>query len=111
MPLPTRNPGALITVVGGVHACRIVVYVNSIATLQVRTAARRRAAWRAFPRHFPGVKGRVERVFLLIECARCGLAGRLCSGGCGLGGGGRILRGLGGRRRSRVALECALVGQ
>ena len=46
MPLPTtctRNPGALIMAVGGgcgVHACRIVVYANSIAALQVRTAAR-----------------------------------------------------------------------
>ena len=30
MPLPTSNPGALITAVGGVHACRIALYVNSI---------------------------------------------------------------------------------
>ena len=40
MPLPTSNPGALITTVGGVHASRIALYVNSIAALQVRTAAR-----------------------------------------------------------------------
>ena len=31
------NPGALITTVGGVHASRIALYVNSIAALQVRT--------------------------------------------------------------------------
>ena len=41
MPLPTsNNPDALITTVGGVHASRIALYVNSIAALQVRTAAR-----------------------------------------------------------------------
>ena len=39
IPLPTSNPGALITTVGGIHACRIAVYVNSIAALEVRTAA------------------------------------------------------------------------
>ena len=37
MPLPTRNPGALITTVGGIHPARIIVYVNSIAALQIRT--------------------------------------------------------------------------
>ena len=31
MPLPTSNPGALITAVGGIHACRIALYANSIA--------------------------------------------------------------------------------
>ena len=45
MPLPTSNPGALITIVGGVHASRIALYVNSIAALQVRTAARQGAWW------------------------------------------------------------------
>ena len=30
---PTSNPGALITTVGGIHACRIALYVNSIADL------------------------------------------------------------------------------
>jgi hypothetical protein len=45
MPLPTSNPGALITTVGGVHACRIALYVNSIAALQVRTAARQGEWW------------------------------------------------------------------
>ena len=49
MPLPTRNPGALITTVGGVPSCRIAVYVNSIAALQpavqVRTAARQGEWW------------------------------------------------------------------
>ena len=29
MPLLTSNPGALITTVGGVHASRIALYVNS----------------------------------------------------------------------------------
>ena len=28
MPLPTRNPGALSTAVGGIHACRVALYVN-----------------------------------------------------------------------------------
>ena len=45
MPLPTSNPGALITAVGGVHACRIALYVNSIAALQVCTAARQGEWW------------------------------------------------------------------
>ena len=45
MPLPTRNPGALITTVGGIHPVRIAVYVNSIAALQVRTAARQGEWW------------------------------------------------------------------
>ena len=45
MPLPTRNPGALITTVGGIHPVRIVVYVNSTAALQVRTAARQGEWW------------------------------------------------------------------
>ena len=45
MPLPTRNPGALITTVGGVQSCRIALYVNSIAALQVRTAARQGEWW------------------------------------------------------------------
>ena len=45
MPLPTSNPGALITTVGGIHACRIALYVNSIAALQVRTAARQGEWW------------------------------------------------------------------
>ena len=45
MPLPTSNPGALITTVGGIHACRIALYVNSIAALQVRTAARKGEWW------------------------------------------------------------------
>jgi hypothetical protein len=27
-PLPTRNPGALITAVAGIHRVRIAVYVN-----------------------------------------------------------------------------------
>ena len=45
MPLPTSNPGALITTVGRVHACRIALYVNSIAALQVRTAARQGEWW------------------------------------------------------------------
>ena len=40
MPLPTSNPGALITTVGGILGCRIALYANSIAALQVRTAAR-----------------------------------------------------------------------
>ena len=40
MPLPTSNPGALITTVGGIPSCRIALYVNSTAALQVRTAAR-----------------------------------------------------------------------
>ena len=31
MPLPTSNPGALITTVGGIQSCRIAVHVNSIA--------------------------------------------------------------------------------
>ena len=44
MPLPTtRNPGSLITTVGGVHPVRIAMYANSIAALQVRTAARHTA--------------------------------------------------------------------
>ena len=34
MPLPTSNPGALITTVGGIPGCRIALYVNSIAALQ-----------------------------------------------------------------------------
>ena len=45
MPLPTRNPGALITTVGGIHAYRIALYANSIAALQVRTAARQGEWW------------------------------------------------------------------
>ena len=45
MPLPTSNPGALITTVGGIHACRIALYVNFIAALQVRTAARQCEWW------------------------------------------------------------------
>ena len=45
MPLPTSNPGALITTVGGIHACRIALYVNSIAALQVPTAARQGEWW------------------------------------------------------------------
>ena len=45
MPLPTSNPGALITTVGGIHPVRIAVYVNSIAALQVRTAARQGEWW------------------------------------------------------------------
>ena len=46
MPLPTRNPGALITTVGGIQSCRIAVYVNSIAApLQVRTAVSRQGEW------------------------------------------------------------------
>ena len=46
MPLPTsRTPGALITTVGGIQSCRIAVYVNSIAALQVRTAARQGEWW------------------------------------------------------------------
>ena len=36
MPLPTRNPGALITAVGGIPSCRIAVYVNSRSTRVVR---------------------------------------------------------------------------
>ena len=43
MPLPTSNPGALITTVGGIPGCRIALYVNSIDALQVRTAARQGA--------------------------------------------------------------------
>ena len=45
MPLPTSNPGALITTVGGIPSCRIAFYVNSIAALQVRTAARQGEWW------------------------------------------------------------------
>ena len=45
MPLPTSNPGALITTVGGIPTCRIALYVNSIAVLQVRTAARQGEWW------------------------------------------------------------------
>ena len=45
MPLPTSNPGALITTVGGIPRCRIALYVNSIAALQVRTAARQGEWW------------------------------------------------------------------
>ena len=45
MPLPTSNPGALITTVGGIQGCRIALYVNSIAALQVRTAARQGEWW------------------------------------------------------------------
>ena len=46
MPIPTTsNPGALITTVGGIHPVRIVVYVNSIAALQVRTAAQQGEWW------------------------------------------------------------------
>ena len=45
MPLPTSNPGALITAVGGICPVRIAVYVNSIAALQVRTAARQGEWW------------------------------------------------------------------
>ena len=45
MPLPTSNPGALIMTVGGIHACRIALYANSIAALQVRTAARQGEWW------------------------------------------------------------------
>ena len=45
MPLPTSNPGALITTVGGIPSCRIALYVNSIAALQVRTAARQGEWW------------------------------------------------------------------
>ena len=45
MPLPTSNPGALITTVGGIHACRIALYVNFIAALQVRAAARQGEWW------------------------------------------------------------------
>ena len=45
MPLPTSNPGALITAVGGIPGCRIAMYVNSIAALQVRTAARQGEWW------------------------------------------------------------------
>ena len=45
MPLPTSNPGALITTVGGIPGCRIALYVNSIAALQVRTAARQGEWW------------------------------------------------------------------
>ena len=45
MPLPTRNPGALTTTVGGIHPVRIVVYVNSIAALHVRTAVRQGEWW------------------------------------------------------------------
>ena len=45
MPLPKSNPGALITTVGGIPSCRIALYVNSIAALQVRTAARQGEWW------------------------------------------------------------------
>ena len=45
MPLLTSNPGALITTVGGIQSCRIALYVNSIAALQVRTAARQGEWW------------------------------------------------------------------
>ena len=45
MPLPTSNPGALITTVGGIPSCRIALCVNSIAALQVRTAARQGEWW------------------------------------------------------------------
>jgi hypothetical protein len=45
MPLPTINPGALITTVGGIPGCRIALYANSIAALQVRTAARQGEWW------------------------------------------------------------------
>ena len=45
MPLPTGNPGALITTVGGIPGCRIAVHVNSIAALQVRAAARQGEWW------------------------------------------------------------------
>ena len=45
MPLPTSNPGALITTVGGIPGCRIALYVNSIAAPQVRTAARQGEWW------------------------------------------------------------------
>ena len=45
MPLPTGNPGALITAVGGILGCRIAVHVNSIAALQVRAAARQGEWW------------------------------------------------------------------
>ena len=76
MPLPTRNLAALITTVGGVHPAAvriIVVYVNSIATLQVRsTVAARQGEWwwetraRRFVRSVPN-KAK---------------DGRLVSGGC-----------------------------
>ena len=45
MPLPTSNLGALITTVDGIPPCRIALYVNSIAALQVRTAARQGEWW------------------------------------------------------------------
>ena len=45
MPLPTSNPGALITAVGGIQSFRIALYANSIAALQVRTAARQGGWW------------------------------------------------------------------
>ena len=45
MPLPTSSPGALITAVGGIQSCRIALYANSIAALQVRTAARQGEWW------------------------------------------------------------------
>ena len=45
MPLPTGNPGALITAVCGIHPCRIAFLVNSIAALQVRAAARQGEWW------------------------------------------------------------------
>ena len=37
MPLPTSNPGVLITTVGGIHAFRIALYANSIAALPAGT--------------------------------------------------------------------------
>ena len=37
LPLPTRNPGALITAVGGVPSCRITLHVNSRAA-KIRAA-------------------------------------------------------------------------
>ena len=45
MPLPTSNPGALITTVGGIPSCRIALHVNSTAALHVRTAARQGEWW------------------------------------------------------------------
>ena len=45
MPLPMSNSGAQISAVDGIPGCRIALYVNSIAVLQVRTAARQGEWW------------------------------------------------------------------
>ena len=71
MPLPTSNPGALITTVGGIQTVRIVVYVNSIAALQVRTAARQGEWWwdpRAlkFMRSGPRTRPRMVVLWLVV---------------------------------------------